>query len=118
MLHYFNIALDNGVTPGELSEVITHLAFYSGWSNALSAVPILKEIFAQRGIGIDQVPDVSPQLLPLNEQAEAQRAATVEQNLGAVAPGVVQYTTDLLFRDLCFAPLSRRATGASSQSVR
>lgn len=104
MLHYFNIALDSGVTPGELSEIITHLAFYSGWSNALSAVPILKEIFAQRGIGIDQLPDVSPQLLPLNEQAEAQRAATVEQNFGAIAPGVVKYTTDLLFRDLWLRP--------------
>src|SRR3954469_15349660 len=53
MLHYFNIALDSGVTPGELSEIITHLAFYSGWSNALSTVPILKEIFSQRGISID-----------------------------------------------------------------
>jgi 4-carboxymuconolactone decarboxylase len=104
MLHYFNIALDSGVTPRELSEIVTHLAFYSGWSNALSAVPILKNIFAQRGIGIEQLPEVSPQLLPLNEQAEAQRSATVEQNFGAVAPGVVHYTTDLLFRDLWLRP--------------
>jgi len=64
MLHYFNLAIDSGVTPGELSEIVTHLAFYSGWSNALSAVPILKEIFAQRGIGIDRLPAVSPRLLP------------------------------------------------------
>ena len=28
MPHYFNLALDNGVKPGELSEIITHLAFY------------------------------------------------------------------------------------------
>ena len=104
MLHYFPIALDSGITPAELSEVVTHLAFYSGWSNALSAVPILKESFAQRGIGTDQLPAVSPQLLPLNEQAETQRATTVEQNFGAVAPGVVQYTTDLLFRDLWLRP--------------
>lgn len=27
MLHYFNIALDSGVTPRELSETVTHLAF-------------------------------------------------------------------------------------------
>jgi 4-carboxymuconolactone decarboxylase len=104
MLHYFNIALDHGVTPAELSEVLAHLAFYSGWSNALSAVPILKEIFSERGIGADQLPEVSPQLLPLNEQAETQRATTVEQNFGAVASGVVQYTTDLLFRDLWLRP--------------
>jgi len=104
MLHYLNIALDSGVKPGELSEIITHLAFYSGWSNAFSAVAIAKEIFEQRGIGSDQLPPVSPHLLPLNESAEADRAARVEQEFGDVAPGVVQYTTDLLFRDLWLRP--------------
>lgn len=104
MLHYFSIALDNGVAPAELSEVVTHLAFYSGWSNALAAVSILKEIFSERGIGADQLPEVAPQLLPLNEEAEKQRANSVEQNFGPVAPGVVQYTTDLLFRDLWLRP--------------
>jgi 4-carboxymuconolactone decarboxylase len=104
MLHYFNRALDHGVTARELSEVITHLAFYSGWSNAFSAVAIAKDIFVQRGIGEDQVADASPKLLSINEEAEAQRATTVEQNFGAVAAGVVQYTTDLLFRDLWLRP--------------
>jgi 4-carboxymuconolactone decarboxylase len=104
MQHYFNIALDAGVTAAELSEIITHLAFYSGWSNAFSGVPILKDIFSERGIGSDQLPEASPQLLPLDEAAEAQRAATVQQNFGEVAPGVVQYTTDPLFRDLWLRP--------------
>lgn len=104
MLHYFNIALDSGAKASELSEIVTHLAFYTGWSTALSAVPALKEIFAERGIGADQLPEVSPQLLPLEEAAEQQRANTVEKNFGAVAPGVVQYTTDLLFRDLWLRP--------------
>src|SRR5690349_16820581 len=48
--------------------------------------------------------EISPKLLPINEEAEAQRAAAVEQNFGAVAAGVVQYTTDLLFRDLWLRP--------------
>jgi len=104
MLHYFNAALDSGLTPGQLSEIITHLAFYSGWSNAFSAVAVLKEIFAQRAIGVDQLPAVSPDLLPLNEAAESDRAARVNQEFGNVAPGVVQYTTDLLFRDLWLRP--------------
>lgn len=104
MQHYFNIALDAGVTPAELSEIITHLAFYSGWSNAFSGVAILKDIFSERGIGPDQLPEASPELLPLDEAAEAQRAATVQQNFGQVAPGVVQYTTDSLFRDLWLRP--------------
>jgi 4-carboxymuconolactone decarboxylase len=98
------LALDNGVKPAELSEIITHLAFYSGWANAMSAVAVTRDIFAQRGIGPDQLPAVSPQPLPLNEAAEAQRATGVQQNFGQVAPGVVQYTTDLLFKDLWLRP--------------
>src|SRR6266516_727167 len=43
-------------------------------------------------------------LLPLNEDAEADRAPRVEQDFGKVAAGVVQYTTDLLFRDLWLRP--------------
>src|SRR3954467_15918342 len=92
MPYYFNIALDNGVKPSEVSEIITHLAFYSGWSNAFSAVAIVKDIFAQRGIGTDQLPTASPKLLPIDEAAEAQRAARVQQDVGPVAPGVVHYT--------------------------
>jgi 4-carboxymuconolactone decarboxylase len=104
MPHHIARALDNGVKPAELSEIITHLAFYAGWANAMSAVAVTKDIFAQRGIGADQLPTASPQLLPLNEAAEAQRAAGVQQNFGQVAPGVVQYTTDLLFKDLWLRP--------------
>src|ERR1700681_475002 len=63
------LALDNGVKPGELSEIITHLAFYSGWANAMSAVAVAKDMFHQRGIGIDQLPPVKAKLMPLNEEA-------------------------------------------------
>src|SRR4051812_20441542 len=31
-------ALDNGVRPEEIGELITQLAFYAGWPNAISAV--------------------------------------------------------------------------------
>lgn len=101
---YLNLALDNGVRPGEISEIITHLAFYSGWGNALAAVAIAKEVFARRSIAADQLPAVSPKPLPLDEAAEAQRAARVGEQFGAVAPGIVQYTTDVLFRDLWLRP--------------
>ena len=104
MAQYFNLALDSGVSAGELSEIVTHLAFYTGWPNALSAVPVLKDIFAQRGIGIDQLPPASPPLLPLNEAAEAQRALAVEESAGPASPGLVHYTGELLFRDLWLRP--------------
>jgi 4-carboxymuconolactone decarboxylase len=104
MGYYLALALDNGVKPSEISEIITHLAFYSGWENAMSAVAIAQQVFLQRGIGADQLPPAKVQFLPLNEAAEKLRAASVEQNFAAVAPGVVQYTTDGLFRDLWLRP--------------
>jgi 4-carboxymuconolactone decarboxylase len=104
MPYYVDLALDNGVKPREISEIITHLAFYSGWPNAMSAVAAAKDVFAVRKIGTDQLPPASPQLLPLDEAAEAQRASRVGEQFGKVAPGVVQYTTDVLFRDLWLRP--------------
>ncbi|MFE6822253.1 carboxymuconolactone decarboxylase family protein [Streptomyces sp. NPDC057690] len=37
-------ALDNGLTKEELAEAITHLAFYAGWPNAMSAITQLRSI--------------------------------------------------------------------------
>jgi len=104
MPYYMNHALDNGVRPREISEMITHLAFYSGWANAMSAIAIANDVFGRRKIGTDQLPAASPPLLPLDEAAEAQRASRVEQQFGTVSPGLVQYTTDVLFRDLWLRP--------------
>jgi 4-carboxymuconolactone decarboxylase len=42
-------ARDNGVTQDELIETITHLAFYSGWPNAMTAITVAKELFQNNG---------------------------------------------------------------------
>lgn len=39
------LARQNGVTEEELIETITHLAFYTGWPNAVSAVAVAKDVF-------------------------------------------------------------------------
>ena len=39
------LARRNGVTEEELVETITHLAFYSGWPNSVSAVAIARDVF-------------------------------------------------------------------------
>ncbi|MTW19256.1 4-carboxymuconolactone decarboxylase [Rhodoplanes serenus] len=98
------MALDNGVTPREVSEVITHLAFYAGWPNAMTAVTAAKQVFAERNISAEDLPVASPTPLPLDEAAEADRAARVNTQFGAAAPGLVQNTTDVLFRDLWLRP--------------
>jgi len=104
MPFYLNLALDNGVKPREISEIVTHLAFYSGWANAMSAVAVAKDVFAARKIGSDQLPAASPPPLALDEAAEADRATRVGQQFGAAFPGIVQYPTDVLFRDLWLRP--------------
>ncbi|MCX5580096.1 carboxymuconolactone decarboxylase family protein [Kaistia terrae] len=42
---HLKLARQNGVTKEELVETITHMAFYSGWPSAVSAVAIAKEVF-------------------------------------------------------------------------
>jgi len=42
-------ALANGVTKDELVHAITHLAFYAGWPNAMTAITQLKKITEESG---------------------------------------------------------------------
>ena len=46
--YHLNRAMDNGLTEAQAAEVITHLAFYVGWPNAMSALPVAKEVFEKR----------------------------------------------------------------------
>jgi 4-carboxymuconolactone decarboxylase len=104
MSFHFSLALDNGLKPAELSEIVTHLAFYSGWANAMSAIVVAKDIFRARGIGTGDLPPAKENLLPLNEEAESQRVTQVSNSFARISPGLVQNTTDLLFRELWLRP--------------
>ena len=83
---YLDLALDSGLKPSEISEIVTHLAFYSGWANATAAVKATNAVFERRGVTAAQLPPAAVDLLPLDEAAEAQREGTVQQNFGAVSP--------------------------------
>jgi 4-carboxymuconolactone decarboxylase len=48
MSFHFPRAIENGVTEEELIEMITHLAFYAGWPNAMSAVTKAKELLLKK----------------------------------------------------------------------
>jgi 4-carboxymuconolactone decarboxylase len=48
MTFHFPRAIENGVTQEELVELITHLAFYAGWPNAMSAMNRAKELLAKK----------------------------------------------------------------------
>ncbi|WP_448144305.1 carboxymuconolactone decarboxylase family protein [Pseudomonas silesiensis] len=45
---HLNRAMDNGLTQTEASELLSHLAFYAGWPNAFSAVPVFSDVFSKR----------------------------------------------------------------------
>ena len=102
--YYLALALDNGVKPAEISEIITHLAFYTGWANAMDAVPAARDVFKARNIEADQLPPATGPQLPLDEAAEKQRSTRVGEQFGQITPSLVQYTTDVLFRDLWLRP--------------
>jgi 4-carboxymuconolactone decarboxylase len=40
--------MDNGLTQAQASEALTQLAFYAGWPNVFSTLPVAKEVFANR----------------------------------------------------------------------
>ena len=44
MAFHMQRALQNGVTNDELVELITHLAFYAGWPNAMTAMTTAKDV--------------------------------------------------------------------------
>jgi 4-carboxymuconolactone decarboxylase len=104
LTYYIGQALDNGVKPSEISETITHLAFYSGWANAFAAIGPARDVFAERGVGPDQLPPVSGPKLPLNEAQEADRATRVQESAGPISQSLVNDTTNMLFRDLWLRP--------------
>jgi 4-carboxymuconolactone decarboxylase len=46
---HLKFALRNGVTKEELTELITHLAFYAGWPTAATAIGIARKAFEEAG---------------------------------------------------------------------
>jgi 4-carboxymuconolactone decarboxylase len=97
---HIRLGLDNGLKPSEISALITHLAFYAGWPNAMSAAGVAKQIFTDRNIPAEQIVPPAGELLALEPESEAKRRAAVEAGVGGVAPELARYTNDVLFADL------------------
>jgi 4-carboxymuconolactone decarboxylase len=45
---HLELGRKNGLTEAEVVEVITHLAFYAGWPNAVTAVSVAREVFRKK----------------------------------------------------------------------
>lgn len=105
-VHYLNKALDNAVAPGELSELLTHLAFYTGFAYAFGAAGVLKSIFEERGIGIDQLPAVAPSLLsPLDVfSGEPAHTAFLQTQVAPASEALRHFTDALLYGEVWRRP--------------
>lgn len=44
--YHLETAKKNGVTSGEMAEILTHAAFYAGWPKAWAAFRMAKEVYA------------------------------------------------------------------------
>jgi len=102
--YYIAYGLDNGVQPIEVSEILTHLAFYTGWGNAMMAAPAIQGVFAERGIATAALAPVAPQLLPIDQTGEDRRASSVEQTVAPVSRALADDTGAVLFHDLWLRP--------------
>ena len=47
MASHMKRAIDNGLSVEELIEAITHIAFYAGWPNAMTALTTARKLFGQ-----------------------------------------------------------------------
>lgn len=91
-------ALNNGVTPMEASGVLTHLAIYSGWPNAVSALEVYDSVYTERNIDFAALQaDLQP-LSPATDSAA--KAEEVTGQFGAVAPKFTDLTNRVVFGDL------------------
>ena len=46
--HHIALGRENEISKEEIVEVVTQLAFYSGWPKAWSTFPIIKEVYEEK----------------------------------------------------------------------
>jgi 4-carboxymuconolactone decarboxylase len=100
---HLNRALENGVEPGEVAGLVTHLAFYTGWPNAVSSLGVVEQVFAERKVDIAALRSAVDEPLSL-PASDAARARGVNDTVGPVAPKLAALTNDVLFDDLWRRP--------------
>ncbi|YCI07072.1 carboxymuconolactone decarboxylase family protein (plasmid) [Ensifer sp. D2-11] len=99
---HVSLALDNDVKAGEIGELITHLAFYSGWPNAISAVMETKKVFDERQIA--PLKNSEAARIELEAAAEAARSAAVNTTVAPTAAALADLTNRVLFGELWQRP--------------
>lgn len=100
-------ALDNGVTPAEIAGVITHLAFYTGWPKAVSALGIAREVLEARGVSAAEMRRETP--------SAPAALRIIRKGEGPITIGPAGRFTG---RARIFAPIGGDGAGISGATVR
>jgi 4-carboxymuconolactone decarboxylase len=87
-------ALDNGVTPTEASGVLTHMALYAGWPNAVTALEVYEAVYTARNI------DFAALQAPLSPSPEAPPTDRLTGRTAAAAPKFARLTDEIILGDL------------------
>lgn len=95
-------AFANGVQPSEASGLLAHMAIYSGWPSAVSALDVYEQVYTARRVDTSALRAVGERLsAPVSD---ADRAQDITDRLGSVAPKFTQLTNDVVFGDLWRRP--------------
>lgn len=90
--------LKNGVTPTEIAGMVTHLAFYTGWPNAVSSLGEVEKVFAAHRIDVSVLKQAGP--LRGLSASDAARKVAVRKTMAPIAPKLASLTDDVVFGDL------------------
>ena len=90
--------LDAGVTPREASGLLAHLAVYSGWPNAVSALEVYEQVYTARKVDLATL-QVPGQPLPATQPGAAHSKGLTEE-FSAMAPKFAELTNHVVFDDL------------------
>ena len=89
-------------TPSEASGLLAHLAVYSGWPSAVSALDVYEQVYTARKVDTAALRAVGP---PLSAPpSDGARARALNDDLAAVAPQFVELTNRVVFDDLWRRP--------------
>jgi 4-carboxymuconolactone decarboxylase len=89
-------ALTNGVTPVEASGVLTHLAFYAGWPNAVSALDVYDQVYTARKVDLASLQAEGRTPLAAGNRFRGSAEASLE----AAAPKFARLSKEVVFGDL------------------
>lgn len=89
--------LANGIKPDEIAGIVTHLAFYSGWPNAVSALNVIEPVFTSKFGAGASLPTPVDSARPNGARTTL---PTIDPQIAGAAPKLAQLSKDVLYADL------------------